>query len=124
MTVEADHNPSGLLGAVITKWLSVPADEVGQVIYIPNHSDKTLNVWGTFGGATAVLQGTNDDRAITDVENADWKTLDDHKGNSCSYTSAQTYLAVVYPNPTYIRVKVTGGNGTTSLNFSITSKRG
>lgn len=124
MTIAANHNPSGLLGAVITKWLLVPQGEDGQVIYIPNHSDKTLDLWGTFGGATAVIQGTNDDRAISDVTNAAWKTLDDHKGNTCSYTTIPTYMPVIYPNPTYIRVKITGGDGTTSLNFSITSKRG
>lgn len=123
-TVDALHNPSGLLGAVITQWLLVPADSVGQVVFIPNHSDKTLDLWGTFGGATASVQGTNDPRAVTDVENAAWKTLYDYSDTAISYTTALSKMPVVSTNPLYLRVRVAGGDGTTSLNFVLCSKRG
>jgi hypothetical protein len=125
MTIECVHVANGLNGAVTSTWLALPADEVGQVITIPNHSDKTLDVWGTLGGATAIVQGTNDPRALSDPDEAAWKTLDDHNGNSCSWsTSFPTYMPVLYPNAYYVRVKTTGGDGTTSVNFSLTSKRG
>ncbi len=127
MTVEARHVANGLFGVVRTDWSNIPADEDGQVVFIPNHADKTLDVWGTFAGATAVMQACSDDRAIsTDAgERAlvSWKTLKDVDGDNCSFTAVPTKLYTIHPNAYYIRVLVTGGDGTTSVTFSLTSRR-
>lgn len=125
MPVECRHNASGLNGAVTSEWFNVPADDVGLPITIPNHSDKTLDVYGVLGGATAIVEGTHDGRALTDPDNAAWKVIDDHKGNACSYTSSfPTYLPVLYPNAYYVRVRNSGGDGTTSITYALVSKRG
>jgi hypothetical protein len=126
MTIEAKHRANGLFGVVRTSWNDVPADEDGQVIFIPNHADKTLDVWGTFAGATAVFQACNDDRAISasPAERAlvSWKTLKDVDGDSCSFTAVPNKLYTIHPNAYYMRMLVTGGDGTTSITFSLTSR--
>ena len=67
-----------------------------------NFADKTVQMSGTWGSATIVLQGSND--GVT------WFTLVDPQGNAISMTSDG--LEAVLENPLYIRPKSSGGTGT------------
>lgn len=120
--INANHNPSGLLGAVITKWMAIPLDEEGQAIAIPNHSDKTVQIYGTFGGASVVIQASNDPLAPTDPDNAVWWTVKNVEAELMNKSAAGGWLLM--DNPIWMRPIVTGGDGTTSLNVVMCSKRG
>lgn len=66
----------------------------------------TFQVSGTFGvGGTLVVEGSND--GVT------YFTLNDQNNAAVSFTSAG--LKTVRDQPLYIRPRVTGGDGTTSL---------
>ncbi len=56
---------------------------------------------GTFGGATAVLQGSND--------NSTWATLTDLAGNAISATAAK--IQEFSSSAVYFKPSVTGGTG-------------
>ena len=122
MTTVALDNRNGLHGAVHISWYTMPQDSVGAYLEFSNHSDKTIQFWGTFGGATAAMYGSNDPSVATDPDTAAWFPLTDLQGNSISKTSAAGEMII--ENPRYIRPTVVGGDGTTSINVSITAKRG
>jgi hypothetical protein len=85
----------------------IPVSAVGS-------GDRCFEATGTFGGATIVLQGSNDA--------SNWYTLKDPGGTAISLTS--TGLRQVLENPRYLRPLVSGGSGTslTAILFTRKSK--
>ena len=69
---------------------------------------SSVQVSGTFGGATVVLQGSNDGTTYT--------TLKDLQGNSLSFTSAG--YAEFSSGAAFIKPSISGGTGD-SLNISV-----
>ncbi len=67
-----------------------------------NFADKTVQMSGNWGGATIVLQGSND--GVT------WFTLDDPIGDPI--TNTVDFIKAVLENPLYIRPSSSGGTGT------------
>ena len=111
------------MGATICTWGDIPADEVGKQIYIPNHSDKTLQIFGSFtGGAVVSIEGSNDPRAKDDPASAVWWTVLNAQGNALSVSSAGGHL--ILDNPIYIRPKVVGGDISTAITAILCAKRG
>lgn len=102
-------------------------DQVGVVSWTPLTStntdgaplsrvkwaDKTVQITGTFGTGTVVLQGSND--------GTNWATLKDPSNTAISTTSAA--VRAVLENPLYIRPLVTGGDGTTSITVTLVARR-
>lgn len=93
-------------------WNSVPQNEVGQQLPLAQYSDRSVQVSGTFGGATVTIEGSND--------GTNWFTLADPQGNNLSFVTArlEAILELVF----WIRPKVTGGDGTTSINVDMCVK--
>lgn len=120
--VNASHNIDGYMGSVVTKWMAMPQDSTGSHIYIPNHSDKTAQIFGTFGGCTVRVQGSNDETVLTDPDAATWWTVKNWEAEAMAKTTAGGW--VITDNPIFIRVLTEGGDGTTSINVIICSKRG
>lgn len=77
-------------------WETITESDTAAAIY-PNGTDPlaaSVQVTGTFGGATVVLQGSND--------NANWVTLQDVEGADISFTAAGAVdfsTAMVYMRP-------------------------
>lgn len=81
------------------------ANATGDTFEWPKYSDRCFQVIGTFGSATAILQGSND--------GTNWVTLHDPLGNSISFTT--TGLKQVLEVTRYMRPSTSGGDGTQSL---------
>jgi hypothetical protein len=84
-------------------WETMGNDDTGTSISLADHPDKTVDFIGTFGGATVILQGSQDD--------ATWSTMVDSGGTALSFTAAST-LKLIRDNPFFIRAKTSGGSGT------------
>lgn len=77
------------------------------------YADRTVQVAGTFGGATVTVQGSND--------GTNFATLTDPLGNALTITTAtikQVTEAVLQMRPA-----VTGGDGTTALTVTFMCRR-
>ena len=100
--VNATSDRNSLNGAVLITWALADAD-TGTAFPIPYAAEITVQVSGTFGSATAVLQGSND--------GTNWATLNAWIGTNTSFTAAGIRKAV--ENPGYIRAVTTGGTAST-----------
>lgn len=90
-------------GAVILAWEALGNADDGAPYAVPYAADITVQVIGTFGGATVKLQGSND--------GTNWFDLTKRGGTSAaSFTAAGG--ASSNENPAYIRPVTSGGTGT------------
>ena len=96
-------------------------DNTAEIIEIPKYSDKTVHVFGTFGGATVTIEGSNDPIARSDPGSASWITLVDPQGNNLSFTAAA--METLLDNPVFLRWSISGETGTTDLSVVISAKR-
>lgn len=79
-------------------WTLGDADTAIEVSF-PDYADKSVQVEGTFGAATVVLEGSND--------GTNWHTLRDPTGAALSFTTAG--LKAVMETTLHVRPKSTGG---------------
>lgn len=103
---------SGAPYSACSTWALAEGDDGVPAAY-PEYSDRSVQVAGTFGGATVVIEGSND--------GVNWSTLRDPQGSSLSLTSAG--LKGVVEMSAAIRPRVTGGDGTTALTVSMFFRR-
>lgn len=97
-------------GVRVRQWTSLANSDDGEPIILTRFSDKTVQFGGTFGvGGTVILEGS--------VDGVQWDSLKDVFGNALSATGAKLYT--VTENPVYLRPRVTGGDGTTSITVKI-----
>lgn len=92
-------------GSVLVIDYTLAQAETGAQAEEPEHSDMSVQVGGTFGGGTVVLEGSNDGTTF--------HILTDPLGNNASFTSAD--LMQIIETCRYVRPRVTGGNGTTAI---------
>ena len=93
-------------------WNTLLLADTGSVAVLTKWSDKTVQIRGTWGGATLVIQGSNDGGTT-------WTTLTDPQGNALSFTTGSP-MEAIQENPERIRPSTSGGNGTTDLDVNIT----
>jgi hypothetical protein len=91
--------------ASIISWLALLTGNTGTPNERPYFSDRSVQVVGTFGGSTCVIEGSND--------GVNWVTLSDPAGVALSFTVAG--LKQILQVTRYIRPNVSGGAGV-SLN--------
>jgi hypothetical protein len=84
-------------------WEAVGNADVGAAVAAARFSDKSVQLAGTFGGATVVIQGSED--------GTNWSTLHDMGGNALSFTAAGGPKQIL-ENPRFIRPSSSGGTGT------------
>jgi hypothetical protein len=90
------------------KWLAMANGDTGAAIELGNWADRSIQITGTFGaGGSVSLQGSNDGGTT-------WVTLTDQAGSALTFTSAG--LRQVLQLTHMVRMTVTAGDGTTSLN--------
>lgn len=84
------------------KWEAVGNADVGAPHEMAAWPDRTVQLVGTWGSATIVIQGSNDGNT--------WATLRDPAGNDLSFSA--NGLKAILENPRYIRPSSSGGTGT------------
>lgn len=99
--------------AVNVSWGPMAAGDTAQPLKYQQWVDRSLQVEGTFGGATVTLGGSNSGNA--------YPSLTDSLGNTISMTVAG--IKQVNEVTAYIKPVIAGGDGTTSLTFTITCRR-
>lgn len=87
--------------AHIAHWTLGDAD-TGTSVEMPGSNIRSVQIAGTFGSATIVLEGSND--------GTNYVTLDDNEGTAISKTAA--FFGGVRDICRYIRAKSSGGTGT------------
>lgn len=102
-------------GTVITHIINaLVQNEVGAGIDWSEFQDRSVQISGTFGTATVLVEGSND--------NINWFTLSNAAGGTAlSFTAAG--LRQVLEASLWMRVRVTGGDGTTNLNAAVFLRR-
>ena len=91
---------------LVYKWV-LEANETGDKIDVPRHSDKTVHIFGDFGG-TVTIEGGCDPTGT-----ANFVTLEDNLGNDLSFTSAD--IKLVGPNAYKIGPKAGAGVSNTTV---------
>lgn len=86
----------------LATWQGMATGDVGEPVDYVGHADRTVQVVGTFGGASVALEGS--------LDGSNWSTLSDAQGNAINFTAAG--IEAVTEMVLYIRPKVTGGTGT------------
>jgi hypothetical protein len=107
------RGPAGGIDAVVTTWATLAAaGDVGQPLQRTDLADRSVQVTGTFAGATIVLEGSND--------GANYFTLSSPAGAALSFT-APGLLQVNEPTA-FVRPHITLGAGA-SLTVTMTARR-
>ena len=87
--------------AYIVQWASVSENDTCNAVSYPLHSDKSIQVTGTFAGTSVALQGSND--------GSNFEALNDPTGNVIGITAAG--IKAVLEDTRYIKPVLTGGTG-------------
>jgi hypothetical protein len=105
-------------------WQNLKSGDNGRAVSLARHSDKSIQVYGTFDGATVTVQETNDLRGqpgSTYEADAEWVTCKDPLNTEMVSTSSAKYQFLDIG--LYTRVIVTGGTANTDITVSICAKR-
>jgi len=107
------RGPAGGIDAIAVTWTPLAASgDTGQPLQRVDLSDRSVQVAGTFAGATIVLEGSND--------GANYFTLSSPSGAALSFTAAG--LMQVNIPAAFVRPHVTAGSGA-SLTVTMTARR-
>lgn len=87
--------------SVLATWVLGAGDD-GAPVRFAGAADRTVQIIGTFGGASVAMQGS--------LDGTNWATLTDPQGNAINASSA--ILEAVTELVRFIRPVVTGGSGT------------
>lgn len=86
----------------LISWASMGDADTGEALEILNGSVRSVQIAGTFGSATVVLEGS--------LDGSNYITLNDLQGSAISKTAAG--LEGVAELTRYVRPKTSGGTGT------------
>jgi hypothetical protein len=101
MSVASTNINTGNSRSLVVQWSAIGTDDVGDALPFSQYTDKSVQVTGTFGGASVRLQGSND--------GTNWFTLTDPQGNPLSFSAAG--LEAVSEATRFVRPSVVGGVG-------------
>jgi hypothetical protein len=104
----------GITGLAAYQWAGLDGDDVGSVVKLPSYDKLTVQIGtsggNTDGGATTVMQGTNDPLAESDPANAVWFTLTEKSTGDAVSVTTDPGLFEVNEHPLYIRPSQSGGS--------------
>lgn len=89
-----------IFGSSVTSWGPMATGDTGDPVGVPGSGDRTVQVSGTFGGASVIIEGT--------LDMTNWQTLHDPAVTILSFTSAG--LAAVLENVLAVRPRISGGS--------------
>ena len=98
-----------------TVWSGLLVTDGGSWVSLEKFCRATYHVFGTFGGATVTLQGSNETTPANPF------ALTDQAGAALSFTATGGRPSI--PAPRWVRPFVTGGDGTTSLTVIAVTRR-
>lgn len=101
------------LDVAVTTWDAMLAGDDGAPVRLAVYSDRSVQVAGTFGGASVTIGGSND--GVT------YHALTDTQGNTLALASAA--LKQIVELPIYLKPRVFGGDGTTNLKVILSGRR-
>lgn len=111
-TIAHTRAPTGSSSSFVASWADLAVGDSGDAMPFSQYTDKSVQVFGTFGGATLRVEGSNDGNH--------WAVLTDPQGNDLLLTTAK--IEMVTEATLYVRPNVTGGDGTTSLTVALLCK--
>jgi hypothetical protein len=89
------------------KWSELNGSDTGDLVFVGGFNDKSVQVFGTFDGATVTMKGGNVDDAGNTV------TLKDYAAANITFTAAG--VNSVRDNIAYLHPVVSGGGVSTDL---------
>ena len=95
----------------VTVWAAITPGDTCDAVQNPMH--RCVQFSGTFGGATIVIQGSND--------GTNYVTLTDPQGNAISKTAAA--IEQLEEITRYVKPVISGGSGS-SITVTMLSRRG
>lgn len=98
--------PTNTSVALVSAWTGLQITDDGEPLVFSQYTDKSVQVSGTFGGASVVIEGRN-------APGLPWATLTDPQGNDLTITTAK--IEMVAEATLEIRPRIVGGDGTTNL---------
>jgi hypothetical protein len=101
------------LDVAVTTWDGLLLGDDGEPVRLAVYSDRSIQVIGTFGGASVTIGGSND--------GVNYHALNDPQGNSLTLTSGA--LRQIVELPVFIKPRVFGGDGTTQLQVILAGRR-
>lgn len=84
-------------------WVGLATGDDGAPVDWSAHADRSVQVFGTFGGATVTMQGSNDAGPVP----TNWNTLTDLNGNAIAFTAAG--MEQIAESTCWVRPVVTAG---------------
>jgi len=96
---------SQVRGVRLVEWQLTRDGDTGLQVSLPNYPIKSVQVKGSFSGATVTIQGSN-------ATTPSWVTLNDAGGTALTFTSGA--VKQIRENTYWIRPIVTGGDANTS----------
>lgn len=111
-------------GVVHIAWNNIGAGDTCGAFQLKEHTDKQIQVWGVFSGATIGFQGSCDPRARPDhVDhlNAEWFDMTDKRDAEVSMNQSGGEL--ISDIAFYVRPTITGGDINTDLNFVLFARK-
>jgi hypothetical protein len=93
-----------------TAWLGLQITDDGAPMPFSQYTDRSVQVSGTFGGASVVIEGRN-------APGLPWATLTDPQGNDLTITTAK--IELVTEATVEIRPRIVGGDGSTLINVHL-----
>lgn len=103
-------------GVQYVLWSGLTASDTGLPVSFPKHSDKTVSIFGTFGGAIT-MEGTDDvrgDPSHADHVNAAWVPLTDSL-DAAAISKTANAGEVLLQNYKWIRPKAAAGVSAVSV---------
>jgi hypothetical protein len=97
----------------VISWANLANGDDGAPVQYTHFADRSVQVSGTFGGATVHIEGS--------IDGTNYEVLTDPQGNNLSLVAAK--IEAITEATRYIRPRVSGGDGTTSINVAILVRR-
>jgi hypothetical protein len=107
------------MGIYIVSWRMGLVDNVnctGDVICLPHYPYKTVQVSGTFNGATVHIMGCND------IGKNEWCLLEDTE-DGAALSIADDKLKTLSQNPMFIRPEMVDGDSSTAVTVTLMCRR-
>lgn len=93
------------MGVMRIEWAAMATGDTGQPVDWAGHADRSVQVFGTFGGSSVAIEGSNDAGPTP----TNWNVLTDPQGNALNITAAG--LERVTEDTCWVRPNITGGTG-------------
>lgn len=101
------------LDVAVTTWAGLLAGDDGEPVRLAVYSDRSIQVAGTFGGASVTIGGSNDGET--------YHALTDTAGDPLTLTTGA--LKQIVELPIFIKPRVFGGDGTTNLKVILSGRK-